>query len=170
LAHSPWLHEALDVSDTDFSAATAGPALTALSQCRGLRRLDAGHCRLSAACFKVLVEADWRALVFLSARLNDVAFGGLHALGGAAFAGFLALEGLDLSYVPLGEAGAALLASQCWPRLRKLNLRFALLKDAGLAALARSAWPALQVLDLRLNYFGAPLALAAARRRAPALA
>jgi hypothetical protein len=47
-----------------------------------------------------------------------VAFGGAHALGAAAFAGFPALEALDLSYVALGEAGARLLASRRFRMLR----------------------------------------------------
>jgi hypothetical protein len=169
LADAPWPLEKLDLSGNDFSAATAGPALAALSQRAGLRRLDASNCSLSPASFKVLVEADWPALVFLSANLADVAFFGPHALGAAAFAGFPALEELDLSYVDLGSVGAALLASRRWPRLRSLDLRHTRLGDAGVAALARGAWPALEVLDLRLKRLGAPLTLEGARRWAPAL-
>ena len=107
--------------------------------------------RLSAASFKVLVEASWPALTSLSACAAKLAFDGPHALGAAAFAGFPALEELDLSEVALGEAGAALLASRRWPRLRKLELRRTQLGDAGLAALARGEWPALEGLDLRAN-------------------
>ena len=96
-------------------------------------------------------------------------FDGPHALGAAAFAGFPALEELDLTLVALGEAGAALLASRRWLRLRKLVLSNCQLGDAGVAALARGAWPALESLDLRWNNFSAPPMLGDARRWAPTL-
>ena len=169
LAAAPWPLEELDLSRNDFSAAAAGPALAALSRHRGLRRLDVGHCRLSAAGFKALVEAAWPALTHLSAADAKVAFSGFDALGAAAFAGFPALEELDLLCMWFGKTGAALLASRRWERLRELNLCGTRLGDAGLAALARGEWPALEVLDMRANTLGAPPTLEDARRWAPAL-
>ena len=97
------------------------------------------------------------------------AFDGPHALGAAAFAGFPALEELDLSEMVLGEAAARLLTSRRWARLRKLNLRSTQLGDAGLAALARGDFPALTWLDLCWNGIRAPPTLEDARRWAPAL-
>ena len=170
LARGAWpALEELDLRANDFDDAAAGPALAALSQHVGLRRLDVIHCSLSAAGFKALVEAHWPALTSLGAVGATVAFDGPHALGAAAFAGFPALEELDLSCVNLGEAGAALLASRRWPRLTELKLYEAELGDAGVAALARGAWPALELLDLRGNYLGVPPALEEARRWAPLL-
>jgi hypothetical protein len=68
-----------------------------------------------------------------------VAFDGPHALGAAAFTGSPALVELDLTCAVLGEAGAALLASRRWARLRELNLVRCRLRDAGRAALPRGA-------------------------------
>ena len=96
-------------------------------------------------------------------------FDGPHALGAAAFAGFPALEELDLSDVKLGAAGAVVLASRRWPRLRELTLICAQLSPAGAAALAHGEWPALEGLSLGGNDLDAPLTLEAARRWAPAL-
>ncbi len=152
--------------ENDFSGAAAGPALVALSRRAGLRRLSVDQ--LSAAGFKALDEAAWPALASLSARFASVAFDGPHALGAAVFAGFPALEELDLAGVPMGEAGAALLASHRWLRLGGLNLSNCKIDDAGVAALARGAWPALERLNLRGNGLGARLALVDARRWAPA--
>ena len=163
VANAPWPLAELDLSANDFRSAAAAPALAALSRRVGLRRLDVGDCRLSAAGFKALVEAAWPALTSLCMRRAVVAFDGPHALGAAAFAGFPALEELDLSYVALGEAGAALLASRRWARLWALCLRQAQLDAAGLTALVRGAWPALEDMDLSHN----DLSSAAA---APALA
>ena len=134
-----------------------------------LRVLNIDFCRLSAAGFKALVEAAWPALTILSARRAAVESDGPHALGAAAFAGFPALEELDLSFVPLREAGAARLAGRRWVRLRRLCLRYARLFDAGVAALARGAWPALERLDMSANGLSARLTFAAARRWASAL-
>ena len=169
VANAPWPLEELDLSCNNLSADAAGPALAALSRHRGLRRLDVNYCHLNAASFKALVEAAWPALISLCAIGAEMAFAGPHALGAAAFAGCPALEELDLSFVDLGEAGAALLASRCWSRLRKLNLRFTQLGRAGVAALARGAWPALSYLDLEEIGLSAPLALEEARRWAPKL-
>ena len=169
LANAPWPLEALNLAGNDLSAAAAGPALASLSRRVGLRCLDVSSCELSTASFEALVEAACPALVSLSARWARVAFDGPHALGAAAFAGFPALEELDLSFVQLGDAGAALLASRRWARLKELVAFECGLGDAGLAALARGAWPALEALDLRWNNFGAPPTLEDARRWAPAL-
>ena len=169
VANAPWPLEELDLSYNDFSSAAAGPTLAALSRLASLRRLDVSHCHLSAAGFKALVEATWPALTFLDAAVAKVALSGPHALGAAAFADLPALEELDLSFVRVGEAGAALLASGSWARLKKLVLCNTQLGDAGLTALARGAWPALERLDLRWNFFGAPPTLEDARRWAPAL-
>ncbi len=170
IANAPWLLEELDLSHNDFSAAAAAPALAALSaRHAGLHKLHMNSCRLSAASFKALVEAAWPALTSLEAGHANVAFDGPYALGAAAFAGFPALEELGLAYVELGEAGAALLSRRRWARLRRLKLDHCRIGDAGLAALARGAWLALERLDLSWNDFSAPLALASARRWAPAL-
>ncbi len=75
-------------------------------------------------------------------------FNGPRALGAGAFAGFPALEELDLARMPLGEAGAALLGRRRWARLKKLTLSPAGIDAAALAALALGAWPALEVLDV----------------------
>ena len=155
LANTPWPLEELDVSSNDFSAAAAGRALAALSRQRGLRKLGVGKCHLSAAGFKALVEAAWPALTHLKAGGADVDFEGPLALGAAAFAGFPALEELDLSYVELREAGAALLASRRWPRLRKLNLASAVVGDAGLLALGSWELAALEELYLDGSGLGA---------------
>ena len=170
VANAPWQLEEVDLSDNDFSSAAAGPVLAALARRHaGLRRLNVSHSSLSAAGFKALVEATWPALTYLAARKAEAAFNGPPALGAAAFAGFPALEELSLSLVRLGEAGARLLASRRWARLRRLELAGCEMGDAGLAALARGEFPALEWLDLRDNGLGAPLALDAARRWAPAL-
>jgi hypothetical protein len=169
LANAPWPLEELNLASNNFSAAAAGPALAALSRHAGLRKLDVSHCRLSAVNFKALVEAAWPALIYLDACFAKAEFAGPHALGGAAFAGFPALEELDLAYVPLGAAGAALLASRRWARLKMLYLTDAGLGDAGLAALSRGAWPALVRLHLRGNGLGTRPTLEDARRWAPAL-
>ena len=168
LARAPWPLEELTLTCNDFSAPAAGPALAALSRHASLRRLTVDGCRLTAAGFQALVEAAWPALASLSAQGANVASEGPHVLSAAAFAGFPALEELDLYNVPLGEAGARLLASQRWARLRELNLQHTQLGAAGLAALARGAWPALELLDVRHNGLGA-LALEDVRRWAPAL-
>ncbi len=112
VARAPWPLEELDFSYNGLRADEAGPALAALSQHLRLRRLDLSYCRLSAASFKALVEAAWPALTSFSAQAARVEFAGPHALGAAAFARFPALEELNLSEVPLGEAGAALLAGR----------------------------------------------------------
>ena len=125
-------------------------------------------CVLSAESFKALVEAEWPALTHLGATHAVVAFDGPHALGAAAFAGFPALEELDLTEGDVRAAGAALLASRSWPRLRVLNLFDCWIGDAGLAALARGAWPALEELDLYGSDLCVPT-LEMARRWAPAL-
>ena len=184
IADAPWPLEELALSFNDFSAAAVGPALAALSRLPRLRRLDVSYCELSAANFKALVEAAWPALMYFSAVMSDrwldvadymdrwtleSSAGGPDALGAAAFAGFPALEVLDLSGVALGEAGAALLASRRWARLKVLQLDKARLGDAGVAALARGAWPALEELHLSDNHLGAPPTLEDARRWAPAL-
>jgi hypothetical protein len=171
LADAPWPLEELDFSHNDVSAAAAGPALAALSRHAGLRKLNFDSCRLSAAAFKALVEASWPALTSLHANFAKAEFAGPHALGAAAFAGFPALEELDLQWVELRDAGARLLAGGRWARLVKLDLHDAQLGDAGLAALARGEWPALQVLNVRSrrNAISAPPTLEGARRWAPAL-
>ena len=169
LANAPWPLDGINLSGNDFSAAATAPALAALSRHAGLRKLNVSSCRLSTAVFKALVEATWPALTYLGASRAAVEFDGPHALGAAAFAGFPALEELHLSPVELGEAGARLLASRRWARLRVLFLEGAQLGDAGLAALARGAWPAMTCLSLRNNGLSARLTLEAARRWAPAL-
>ena len=169
VANAPWPLEELDLSANDFQSAAAAPALAALSQLVGLRRLDLANCSLRAAGFKALVEVAWPALTYLCARSAKPDFDGPLALGAAAFAGFPALEELELIGVHLGEAGARLLASRRWARLKKLDVSFTQLGDAGLAALARGVWPALESLDLRWNNLSAPPTLEAARRWAPAL-
>jgi hypothetical protein len=124
---------------------------------------------LGAAAFQALVEATWPALTSLSAVGNRLDCDGPPALGAAAFAGFPALEELDLTAVKLGEAGARLLASRRWARLRRLVLVRAQLDVAAVAALARGAWPALRRLDLRGNRPSGPLTLEEARLWAPSL-
>jgi hypothetical protein len=168
IADAPWPLEELSLDLNDFSAAD-GPALAALARHRGLCRLDLGYNHLNAAGFKALVEAAWPALITFGTVFADVEFDGPHALDASAFAGFPALEELDLSHVPLGEAGARLLASRRWARLKKLNLDRCRIDDAGLAALALGAWPALAALGLNGNDLGAPPTLEDARRWAPAL-
>ena len=162
LANAPWPLEELDFTNDNFRPAEFAPALAALSRLSGLRKLILDHCALSAAAFKALVEAEWPALTHFSAQGTGVKFDGPDALGAAAFAGFSALEELDLSagiqiftFVPLGVAGARLLASQRWARLRTLNLSDTYLGDAGVAVLARGEWPALKVLKLERNDLGA---------------
>ena len=171
VANAHWPLEELDLSQNDFSAAAAAAvtALAALSRIACLRCLHVGSCKLSAAGFKALVEATWPALDDLVADNAAVAFDGPHALGAAAFAGFPALEVLDLHEVRLGEAGAALLASRRWPRLGDLYVSGCAMGDGGLAALARGDWAALWRIDLRWNDLGAPLTLEDARRWAPKL-
>ena len=109
LASAPWPLEELDLSGNDFRA--AGPALGALSRLPRLRSLSVDFCHVSAAGFKALVEAAWPALTAFAFDAR-VEFAGLDTLGAAAFAGFPALEELDLSRVALGAAGARLLASR----------------------------------------------------------
>jgi hypothetical protein len=164
-----WPLEELYLSGSDFSAASTGPALAALSRNLALRRLNVSNCWLTADGFKALVEAAWLALTSLSAAHAEVAFDGPHALGAAAVTGFPALEELVLIGVKLREAGARLLATRRWARLEFLDLYGCALGDAGLAALARGAWPALERLELRGNGFSAPPTLEDARRTAPAL-
>jgi hypothetical protein len=148
VANAPWPLEELDLSFNVFNATAAAPALGALSRHARLRGLDVSHCDLSAAGFKALVEARWPALTFLDADGAKMAFDGPHALGDAAFAGFPALETLDLSNVKLGEAGARLLASRRWARLKSLAAYKCGLGDAGLAALARGDFPGADVARL----------------------
>jgi hypothetical protein len=103
---------------------------------------------------------------------EEAAFDGPHALGVAAFAGFPALEELDLACVQLRVAGAARLASGRWPRLRRLCLSRCHFSGAGagVVALARGEFPALERLDLRGNlFFRESPALEDARRWPPAL-
>jgi hypothetical protein len=135
VARAPWPLEELDFSYNGLRADEAGPALAALSQHLRLRRLDLSYCRLSAASFKALVEAAWPALTSFSAQAARVEFAGPHALGAAAFARFPEFEELSLFKTQIGAAGALLLASRRWARLR--NLRGAQLGDAGDAELAR---------------------------------
>ncbi len=167
-ANAPWLEE-LDLSRNDFHVAAAAPALAALSRLAHLRRLKVSECELSAAGFKALAEAACPALTSLSASHTEVAFDGPLALGAGAFAGFPALEELVLVRVPLGEAGARLLARRRWARLKKLNLCVARLDDAGVAALALGAWPVLERLFLLQNRLSAPPTLEEAHHWAPAL-
>ncbi len=158
------------LADNLFNSDAAGPVLTALSQRSRLRVLDV-RCRLSAASFKALVEAAWPALFSLRADCDqhDDDSSLRLQLGEAAFAGFPKLEELDLSFVPLGELGAELLARRRWPRLWRMRLEHANLGDAGVAALARGKWPALERLNLIDNAVREPPTLAAARSWAPAL-
>ena len=169
VANAPWPLEELDLSWNDFSAAAAGPALAALSRHARLRELILDRCYLSAAGFKALVEAAWPALTTLYAGSADVKFDGPHALGAAAFSGFLALKELDLEAVALYEAGARLLDNVRWPRLQVLGLYNCMLGDAGLAALARGEWPALQRLVLVKNHLNRRPTLEDLRRWTPAL-
>ncbi len=168
LASAPWPLDELGVSYNDFSAAEAGPALAALSQHAGLRRLCMDGCAFGPGSFKALVEAAWPALASFSAIKGVV--GTQLALGAAAFAGFPALEELALPTMIL-EAGARSLLSRRWTRLKKLDLRGAYFRGANaatLAELARGEWPALKAL--RVNAALGPLTLDTARRWAPALA
>ena len=177
LADAPWPLEELGLSGNDFSAAAAGPALAALSRLAGLRRLDVGHCNLTVATFAALVGAVWPMLTHLSAptafetRAVPTGVLGTDActLGPDAFAAVPALEFLDLSHVPLGEAAAQLLASRRWACLQELNLYGAFEGGAGVAALARGEWPVLRRLNL-CGGGGPPLTREPARRWAPALA
>jgi hypothetical protein len=169
VANAPWPLEELHLSFNDFSAAEAAPALAAMTRHARLRKLNVGYCRLSATAFKALVEAACPALTYLNASRAAVALDGPHALGAAAFAGFPALEELDLHGVPLGEAGARLLARRRWARLQRLDLFNCGMSDAGLAALAHGAFPALEWLDLRNSGLSAPPTLEDVRRWAPAL-
>ncbi len=166
VANAAWPLKELDLSRNDFRDAAAGPALAALSRHARLRKLNVSYCRLSATNFNALVEAAWPALTSLDAKGR---IDGPLALGAAAFAGFPVLEELDLWCIKLGEAGAELLASHRWARLRRLNLCGCRLGDAGVAALARGAWPALEWLDLRGNGLVAEPTLEDARCWAPAL-
>ena len=160
IAAAPWPLEELDLSDNDLGDAD-GPALAALARHRGLRKLDVGLCDLTAAGFKALVEAAWPALTYFDAREAKAADEGPHALGPAAFAGFPVLEELDLTDVVLGDAGAALLASRRWLRLRELYLNQASIGAAGLKALVEACWPALTHFGVRSMHDG-PHALGAA--------
>ncbi|WP_255953242.1 hypothetical protein [Streptomyces odontomachi] len=59
---------------------------------------------------------------------------------------------LDLSYLPIGAAGAALLASTASSRLETLDLRYCYIGDAGVAALAASLrFDGLRRLHLQRN-------------------
>ncbi len=103
--------------------------------------------------------------------LEELFLSGNHLSAAAAAAALVALSrhvGLRCLDVPLGEAGAALLARRPWPRLKNLRLFACSLGNAGIAALARGAWPALEVLHLSGNFSARP-ALEDARRWAPAL-
>jgi hypothetical protein len=162
LANAPWPLKELHLLGNDFSAAAAPTALAALSRQAGLRDFDVGFCSLSTAGFMALVEATWTAWTSLVASYARKDFGGPHTLGVAAFAGFPALEELNLQEAAPGEAGAALLASRRWPRLKKLDLRCTDLGAAGDAVLAHRAWPALERLGLSST--------ASAAGRAPTLA
>jgi hypothetical protein len=182
LANAPWPLEELYVAENDMSAASAGPALTALSRrCPGLRVLDVSYCSLCASSFSALVEATWPALNSLTADFNEVdflagSFLSIHenpeelAFGDDAFAGFSELEELYLRDVPLDAYGAELLAWRHWPRLRTLRLRNARLEDDGAAELACGYWPALERLDLIDNAISTPPTLEEVRAWAPALA
>ena len=123
VANAPWPLEELNLSGNDFSTAAAGPALAALSRHAGLRRLRVNGCIFGPASFKALVEASWPALASFDAETAVVTPDYPLALGAAAFAGFPALEELAMPRVILDEAGAALLLSRRWPRLKKLDLR-----------------------------------------------
>ncbi len=171
LATAPWPLEELDLSRNNFSAAAAGPALAALSGHARLRRLDVSHCRLSAACFAALVEGAWPALTYLNAH-NGITAQDPHALGAAAFAGFPALEELDVSWMELHEPDLRALtiqpAARLPERLKRLVLCDTPIGGAGVAEFARGAWRALEALDLR--GCECALTLEDARRWAPALA
>jgi hypothetical protein len=106
LARADWPLEELDLAkNEEAGGAEAGPALRALARRGRLRRLDLALCLLGAAGFKALAEAAWPALTHLNAAFSDAEFHGPHALT-VAFAGFTALEELDLTGVELGPAGA----------------------------------------------------------------
>ena len=174
LARAHWPLEELDIGYNDFSDDAAGPALVALARHAGLLRLCVSECRLSPASFKALIEGTWPALTSLSAR--SPCYGGLASLDpgaffspAAAFAGFPKLEKLEMSSLPLGKAGARVLARQRWPRLRELVLTKTALRDRGVAALALGDWPALQQLQLMFNDLGSNALLALARGSFPAL-
>ena len=169
LVDAPWPLEELDLSLNDFRAAAAGPALVALAQRVGMRRLAVNDCRLRAAGFKALVEAVCPALTHLAIRSATAADDGPDALGAAAFAGLPALEELDLSSSSLGPAAALRLAARPRARLRRMNLSRTRIGDAGFAALAGGSWAALEWLDLCGNHLTGEPTLEEARRWAPCL-
>ena len=171
IADAPWPLEELDLSYNDLSTTAAGPALEALSRHAGLRSLNLQGCSLNAASFKALVEAAWPALTSLKAPGANVDFAGPYALelDGPAFAGFPALEELDLSGVPLGEVGMWLLGTRPWEHLKKLDLRDARLDVPSAAVLASREWAALEVLDLRGNRLGWVLTFEVPRLWSPEL-
>ena len=164
-----WPLEELDLSWNDLTDAAAGPLLAALSRRAGLRRLNVTECNLGRAAFTPLVEGAWTALTHLHACAGEWLREDPNALGAAAFAGFPALQELDLRCVRLDGGGAQLLASRRWLRLKKLALPYGRLDDAGVAELGRGEWPALERLELRYNRRVAPLALEDVRRWAPAM-
>ena len=183
VADSAWPLEELDFEGNDLSGAEAVSAIAALSRRAGMRVLKLDWCGLSAAAFKALVEARWPSLTKLHAQCAGLTWDAtrqiwlrLHdlELAGGAFAGFPALEELNLERVPLDVAGAVLLGIRRWVRLKSLDLNSAKLGGARVEVLARGEWPALKRLDLRgagpLVPRGWPLtALEVARRWAPAL-
>ena len=126
----------------------------------------------SAAAFRALASAAWPELLYFCVIVDregsdnwDVDSEEGEALGAAAFARCPKLEELLLGSVPVGAAGARVLASQRWPKLWLLQLVDAQLDNAALAALARGAWPALVHLNLWRNAgIRAPPTLADAQR------
>lgn len=167
LANAHWPLEDIDVYGNDLS--TAGPALAALANHKGLRRLDVGYCRLGAASFNALIDADFPALTYLAASQARLQY---PTFGAAAFARFPVLEELVLDYSRIGVAGAQMLvmASRRWARLRVLRLRGNDIDNRhGVEALACGSWSALDMLDLGFTFGTHPPALDEVRRWAPAL-
>jgi hypothetical protein len=136
LARADWPLEEPDLSkNEEAGGAEAGPSL--------LVSRSAGACAASPSpCASSARPASRRsprrpAPAHLNAAVSDLDFHGPHALTAAAFAGFPALEELDMTRAELGPAGALLLACRRWARPKSLVLRCTHLDDAGLAYLAR---------------------------------
>ncbi len=99
---------------------------------------------------------DWPTLQFVHIGYNNIT-----QLGVAAFAeavdNWPALTHLDLHCNPLGDVGAAALASciSCnFPALKTLDLEDCLIEVDGVTALAQVVWPALTHLYLQSNPLG----------------